>query len=119
MGVAPAVNKEQLVARGEAIYQQRLKSQLEPARRGQIVAIEVDSGDYFVGKSVAEAGRKARAKHPEKFFYFVKIGFPTVNIHQGLLCFRHGSVRTDQADRIAAPFMSTSAVLIFNIAILR
>lgn len=82
MGVAQAVNKEQLVARGEAIYQQRLKSQLEPACRGQIVAIEVDSGDYFVEKSVAEAGRKARAKHPGKFFYFVRIGFPAVHIRR-------------------------------------
>jgi hypothetical protein len=82
MGVAVAVNKERLVAQGEALYQQHLKSQLEPAYRGQIVAIETESGDYFVGKSVAEAARKARKKHPQKVFYFVKIGFPAVHVRR-------------------------------------
>jgi len=82
MDAVPAVNKERLVAQGEAIYQQRLKSQLDPTYHGQIVAIEVESGDYFIGKSVTEAARKAREKYPEKVFYFVKIGFPAVHVRR-------------------------------------
>ena len=82
MDVVTAVNKERLVAQGEALYQQRLKSQLDPTYHGQIVAIEVESGDYFVGKSVIEAARKAKEKHPEKVFYFVKIGFPAVHVRR-------------------------------------
>ena len=82
MDAVPAVNKERLVAQGEALYQQRLKSQLEPTYHGQIVAIEVESGDYFIGKSVTEAARKAREKYPEKVFYFVKIGFPAVHVRR-------------------------------------
>ncbi|MBI3303504.1 MAG: hypothetical protein HYZ72_15680 [Deltaproteobacteria bacterium] len=82
MSVASAINKERLVAQGEVIYQQRLKGHLEPAYHGQIVAIEVESGDYFIGKSVTEAAKKARAKHPQKLFYFVKIGFPAVHVHR-------------------------------------
>ena len=82
MDVVPAVNKERLVAQGEALYQQRLKSQLDPTYHGQIVAIEVESGDYFIGKSVTEAARKAREKYPEKVFYFVKIGFPAVHVRR-------------------------------------
>ena len=82
MDAVPAVNKERLVARGEALYQQRLKSQLDPTYHGQIVAIEVESGDYFIGKSVTEAARKAREKYPEKVFYFVKIGFPAVHVRR-------------------------------------
>jgi len=82
MDVVPAVNKERLVAQGEALYQQRLKSQLDPTYHGQIVAIEVESGDYFIGKSVTEAARKAKEKHPEKVFYFVKIGFPAVHVRR-------------------------------------
>ncbi|MCR4403750.1 MAG: hypothetical protein NUW06_00360 [Candidatus Acetothermia bacterium] len=76
-----AVNKEQLVARGQEIYQ-RLKDQLEPGHNGKIVAIEVESGDYFLGESVVEAGKKARQKYPDKPFYFVKVGFPTVHIRR-------------------------------------
>ena len=82
MSVALAVNKDRLVAQGEALYQQHLKSQLEPVYHGQIVAIEVESGDYFIGQSVAEAARKARKKHPEKVFYFVRVGFPAVHVRR-------------------------------------
>ena len=82
MSVGLTINKERLVARGEEIYQQRLKDRLEPTHYGQIVAIEVESGDYFIGKSVTEAAKKARAKHPQKFFYFVKIGFPAVHVRR-------------------------------------
>ena len=82
MGIALSVNKEWLVSQGQAIYEQRLKGQLEPAHEGQIVAIEVESGDYFIGQSVVEAARKARAKHPDKLFYFVRIGFPAVHIRR-------------------------------------
>jgi len=82
MDAVPAVNKERLVAQGEALYQQRLKSQLDPTYHGQIVAIEIESGDYFIGKSVTEAARKAREKYPEKVFYFVKIGFPAVHVRR-------------------------------------
>jgi len=75
------MSKERLVARGQEIYQ-RLKDQLEANYLGKIAAIEVESGDYFVGDSVVEAAKKARAKHPDKLFYFIKIGAPAVHIHR-------------------------------------
>ena len=81
MGVALTVNKERLVARGQEIYQ-RLKERLEPDHNGQIVAIEVESGDYFLDNSVVEAGKKAKEKHPDKLFYFAKVGFPAVHIRR-------------------------------------
>ena len=82
MSTAPVVNKDWLVTQGEVIYQQRLKSYLEPSHHGRIAAIEVESGDYFLGHSVVEAARKARAKYPQKLFYFVKIGFLAVHVRR-------------------------------------
>jgi hypothetical protein len=76
-----SVSKEHLITRGQEVYQ-RLKDQLEANYLGKIVAIEVESGDYFVGDSVVEAARKARAKHPNKLFYFAKVGAPAVHIHR-------------------------------------
>lgn len=66
MSAALAVNKERLVAQGEVIYQQRLKDHLEPTYHGQIVAIEVESGNYFIGKSVAEAAKGIITEHISK-----------------------------------------------------
>jgi hypothetical protein len=70
------------VALGEAIYQERLKSALEPAHHGEIVVIEVESGDYFLGRSVVEAIKKGRTRHPDKLFYLVRVGFPTVHVRR-------------------------------------
>ena len=38
-------------------------------------AIEVDSGDYFLGTRMIEAVDKAEAKYPDKLVYIVRIGF--------------------------------------------
>ena len=63
MDAVPAANKERLVAQGEALYQQRLKSQLDPTYHGQIVAIEVESGDYFIGNRAALTNASGDALH--------------------------------------------------------
>ena len=69
------VNKNELVAQGQKIYDAFLQEKLEPEYKGKVVAIEVESGDYFLGESVVEAAKKAREKHPEKLFYFAKVGY--------------------------------------------
>lgn len=49
---------------GLAIYDQNLKSLLEPEYDNQFVAIHVDSGDYEVAKSSGNAMRAILARHP-------------------------------------------------------
>jgi len=68
-----------LRARAKAIYE-TIKGKLEPSLKGKIVAIEVESGEYFTGETVLDAAKKARAKHPDKVFHFFRIGFPTVYV---------------------------------------
>jgi hypothetical protein len=62
---------------GQQIYE-RLRAQLEPRYAGKIVAIDVDTEDYFVGNTLQEAIDKGRKKYPEKVFYAVKVGYPAV-----------------------------------------
>lgn len=59
-------------AAGEGIYQ-RIKSQLK-GKEGKIVAIDTETGDFFVGGNVIEASRAGREKHPGKEFYFKRVG---------------------------------------------
>lgn len=73
----------QMVKRGKEIYQKRLKTMLEKDHQGEIVAIEVDSGDYFLGRTVIEAADKGKKKHPEKGFYFIRIGHKAVHFVGG------------------------------------
>lgn len=55
----------------------KISEELERAYRGKFVAIEVDSGDYFIGDTVMDADEKAKKKHPEKVFYLGRIGYRT------------------------------------------
>jgi hypothetical protein len=72
------VDMRRLGEEGERIYYENLKPILEPQYKGKIVAIEVDSGDYFIGDSVIKALQKAREVYPDKLFHFMKIGFRTL-----------------------------------------
>jgi len=75
------VDQRRAISGGKEIYN-RIREKLEPEHKGQIVAIEVDSGDYFLGRTVTEATSEARKKHPDKVFYFVRVGFPAVYIRR-------------------------------------
>lgn len=74
------INKERMAEQGKEIYQ-RIKDQLEPKYKGKIVAIEVESGDDFLGENTIEVSTKAKKKHPDKVFYFVKVGYRAVSNH--------------------------------------
>ncbi len=47
---------------------------LEEGHRGEYLAIEVESGDYFLGADLAEALERAEKKHPNKEFFIIRVG---------------------------------------------
>ncbi|MFQ6121203.1 MAG: hypothetical protein ACE5KE_15105 [Methanosarcinales archaeon] len=52
-------------------------------KKGMIVAIEPETGNWFLGKNVLEALKKARKKYPHGIFYFVRVGCPSAHVHKG------------------------------------
>jgi hypothetical protein len=56
----------------------KIKDELIQEYKGKIVAIEPESGDYFIGDTKMEAGMQAKIKYPDKLFYFFKVGFKGV-----------------------------------------
>lgn len=73
MAEVAGVDIHMIVTKGQAVYA-RIGGDLEPTHRGEAVAIEVDSGEYFLGKTGLEATEKAREKFPDKLFYVARIG---------------------------------------------
>jgi hypothetical protein len=72
---------EALAAMARLLYEQRLKATLERERRGEFVAIEPTSGDYFLGRTMGEASDRALASHPDRLHHVLRIGYPvTVEI---------------------------------------
>ncbi|SRR5712692_7955507 len=50
---------------------------------GRFIAIEADSGEYFIGDTVIAATRKAQAKYPGKIFFLGRIGYRTAYTFKG------------------------------------
>lgn len=65
---------EKIAKEGALIYQS-VKSTYEGKDTGKFLAIDIESKDKFLAPTSAEAVVQARAVHPKKVFYVVKIGF--------------------------------------------
>ena len=65
---------EQFIKRAKEIYRDRLAAKLEPVHTGKIVAIDPDTGDYFLGEDEIQAAEQARAAGHEGPFYFLRVG---------------------------------------------
>ena len=65
---------EMKIREAEEIFKKANKD-LSSKDKGKIIAIDSDSGDYFIGDSEIEAYKKAIKKYPEKKFVFKRIGF--------------------------------------------
>jgi hypothetical protein len=78
MVMPTTADPDSLASQGEMLYTQRIKAIVEPAHMGEYIAIEVVSGDYFLGMTLVEAATKARAAYPQRRVHFIKIGSSVV-----------------------------------------
>ncbi len=58
----------------KAIYQDRLKNRLESTNLDDFVAIEPESGDFFLGKTLSEAIQASRAAYPARLPFALRVG---------------------------------------------
>ena len=65
---------DNIMQRAEEIYEKRLKTTLEATALHQFVAIEPDSGDYYLGRTISEAAAAARKAHPDRIFGVLCVG---------------------------------------------
>ena len=72
----------EFVRRAEALYATRLRPILEPEHTDEFVAIEPESGDYFLGRTLNDAARAARKAHPGRPTHAMRIGH-TAALHLG------------------------------------
>ncbi len=63
-----------MARRAKQFYEAQLRTQLEANHRNAFVAIEPDSGDYFLGKTLSEAIQASRIAHPDRLVFAVRVG---------------------------------------------
>ena len=64
----------EVAKKAQAIYERDLRSTLEKTNPNAFVAIEPESGSYFLGQTLSEAIQAARAAHPERLPFTLRVG---------------------------------------------
>jgi hypothetical protein len=77
-----SANTQSVIDRAKQIYAERLQATLEAHHLGRFVAIEPESGEYFLADTLDEAVRAARARHPSRLSHTVRVGYPAA-LHLG------------------------------------
>ncbi len=70
----PRYSAYETAQRGDAIYEQAIRSQVEATDYGRVVAIDIETGAYAVGDTALAAAQRLRVQHPYAAVWFVRVG---------------------------------------------
>ena len=73
--IHPPTDREAFAQRGEAYYDRVLRSKLEPKHVGKYLVLDIETGDFEVDADEMAALTRAEAKHPDSFFYILRVGY--------------------------------------------
>lgn len=74
---------DELAPRARQLYDQTLRVLLEPNQQGRYVAIEPDTGKYFLGGTGTAALVEAHTSMPKHTFYLARIGYEAADSLHG------------------------------------
>jgi len=63
-----------VIDRAKRVYADQLQTDLESQHMERFVAIEPESGEYFLGDTFDEAVKAARTKYPSRLSHTIRIG---------------------------------------------
>ena len=66
---------EEVARLGDEIYEREIRQQVEAGHRGEIVAIDVDSGDYLIADTALVAAERLLARDPDADIWCIRIGY--------------------------------------------
>ena len=75
----PRYSKEEFARRGQALYEQRVRPQVEEGNSGRIVAIDIETGEFEVADDPLAASDQLFARCPDAQPWLVRIGHQTVH----------------------------------------
>ena len=72
----PRRPREETARLGDEIYERDIRQQVEADHRGEVVAIDVESGNWAVGDNVIAATDQLRIQRPEAIdVWLLRVGF--------------------------------------------
>ena len=75
----PTRPKEEIARLGDEIYERDIRRQVEADHDGELLAIDVDSGNWAVGDEFLDEVDRLRTEHPEAInVYRLRVGYRAV-----------------------------------------
>jgi len=74
----PRYSQEEFARRGNEIYENQVRSQVEADNQGKIVAIDIETGAFEVADQIVAATERLFERYPDAQPWVIRIGYPTV-----------------------------------------
>jgi hypothetical protein len=72
----PEYTTDEIVRRGEEIYERSVRAEVEPENDGRFLALDVQSGDYELADEALLATARLRERRPKAVPYLLRVGRP-------------------------------------------
>ena len=73
----PRYSSEEIVRRGQQLYDEHIRAEVEPEHTGKFLVVDIETGEYEIDRESLPAFQRALAKHPGAALFLVRIGYPT------------------------------------------
>lgn len=75
----PRYSREEFAQRGQTLYEQAIRLQVEAGNKGKFVAIDIETGEYELAEDTLTASQRLFQRLPEAQIWYVRIGHRAVH----------------------------------------
>ena len=69
-------SREEVAERGETIYEQHIRPNVESDSKGKYLVLDIETGEYEIDQHDLAATKRMTAKCPDAVLYGLRIGYP-------------------------------------------
>jgi hypothetical protein len=69
-------SREEVATRGEAIYEQDIRPNVESESKGKYLVLDIETGEYEIDQDDLTATKRVMARCPNAVLYGLRIGYP-------------------------------------------
>ena len=73
----PRYSSEEIARRGQGLYEQQIRAQVEASHKGKYLVLDIETGEYEMDISEVAALKRAKAKNPDAALYILRVGYST------------------------------------------
>lgn len=73
----PRYTSSEIVQRGQTLYDQQIRAQVDPSHKGKFLVLDIETGEYEIDADELAAVRRAKVKKPDAPLYILRVGYAT------------------------------------------